>query len=162
MADIRIRSGRPFYRIDNELAEILVSLGLADYLKSVQPGAPQHPPAGWVIEKAPVHVGPEETKLPVEFVLVRHDGFGGRQVYVTEPAPTRRWVGPKNGESEGRYEMVPSDCPQNVLDEWKSLNGLGDPFQRQRAIEAAQRRAVEQGMLNQPSPYGYARPKVDQ
>jgi hypothetical protein len=134
---------RPFYRIDSELAAVLVELGLVDQLKSPQPGAPQFPPAGWRIEPAPLHIGPEETRLPAEFVLVRHDGHGGRQVYITEPAPQRRWVGPKNGEPDGHYEMVPSDCPQKVLDEWKALVGQGDPFARQRVVEAAERRRIE-------------------
>ena len=160
--DIRTKnSGRTFFRVDSEMAAVLVELGLVDPLKPA-PQQPAFPPKGWHIEAAPPHLGAEETKRLPEFVLVHCDGHGGRQVYVSEPAPQRVWVGPKEGEADGHYEMRSLDCPPDLLAEFRSLNGQGDPFAKQHAAEAAQRRAVEQGMLNQPSPYGYARPKVDQ
>jgi len=149
-------SKRPFYRFDSEMAAVLIELGLVDPLRPA-PQQPAFPPKGWRIEAAPPHLGSEETKRLPEFVLVYCDGFGGRQVYVTEPAPTRRWVGPKDGEADGHHEMVPSDCPENILNEFRSLNGLGDPFQRQHAIEATLRRQARDEAQKQPSPFGYGR-----
>jgi hypothetical protein len=155
MADIRLRSGRPFYRIESDLAEILVALGLADYLKSVQPGAPTYPPRGWRVETI-LSAGVDQTgnresvASTTKFVIAFHDGFGGKQIYTGPPSAQRVWSGEKQD-----YILKESDCPDDVVQQWRAVNGLPTENERKsRVAEADQRRKVEQFMQSQPNPYG--------
>lgn len=132
-----------------EVAAALIAAGFAKpvegYKEPVDPVAlaahtiPPAPPRGWVLSH--MAYGDEPQKL----VIVFHDGFGGKQVYDNVPGPRRQWNGVKEG-----YEMVPSDCPQEIVVQFLQLSGREKEAAkiREEAAREARRNAEEAVALN--------------
>ena len=145
MADIFVkRTGRRFYKIDSELAQVLIEAGLADSLKPTQPSAPQYPPKGWRVESM-LATGKDQTgaleSIPsiTKYVIVWHSGMGEKRVYASPPGPSRVWSGEKQD-----YVLKESDCPSEVIEHWKAVSGLPSESERKaRVAEAKQRREIE-------------------
>jgi len=97
---------------------------------------PPHPPKGYRV----VRIGSLNEKVAICF----DDGMGGHTLYESEPGPTRRWVyNPETG-AEG-YELVPSDCPPEVIREFKRLGGgKKDLFAESDAGDAYRQRLAQQ------------------
>jgi len=150
-------SKRPFYRIDSEMAAVLIELGLVDPLRPA-PQQPAFPAKGWVVQSMLVagadQAGARESVASTtKFVIVFHDGFGGKQVYTGPPGPRRVWDGTKQD-----YVIKESDCPDDVVQQWRAVNGLPTENERKaRVAEADQRRRVEDFQRSQPNPYGVFR-----
>lgn len=101
-----------------------------------------HPAFGWVIQRT-------GSGYDQNFVLVRHDGMGGKQLFKDVPAPTRRWkYDPATGE-EG-YVNEPSDCPTELAAEFTAMKNRveGSIFPSREKIQLEESRQKQQNVLS--------------
>lgn len=75
---------------------------------------PLPPSEGWSIVK---------TGLLNDVLAIRYDnGTGGVELYQTAPPRRRQWVF-NPGDDEGRYELIPSSCPKEIVEQFFALGG---------------------------------------
>ena len=92
---------------------------------------PPMPPAGWELG-----LWGDERKP----AIIRHDGFGGKTVYLGPPVE-RRWVEVREGDVLGRYVNVSVECPAEVLAKFHAL--AGNVKEAAAAREKADHEALE-------------------
>ena len=90
----------------------------------------------------------DQTGTKQKWAVVFDSGMGERTVSLDNngnpcvPGPTRVYrYDPQTGR-EG-YELVPSDCPKEIIDQFKRLSGVLSDDARQAAIDARERAKFE-------------------
>ena len=121
---------------ETNLALILGDIELAEApVDPVDQARTSLPPAGWVVGSSGLY-----GQKPV---LIRHDGYGGKQIYEDVPGPTRRWKYDPATGNEG-YVEEPSDCPKELAEEFRGLKAAlnVDPEAGAERLRIAKERAA--------------------
>ena len=91
-------------------------------LKRANSVIPERPPRGWKI------LNLDATGIDPKIAVAFDDGMGGRTIVLDKvgnpcvPGPQRVWKYDPDTQTEG-YIMIPSDCPAEVIAEFKRLGG---------------------------------------